>query len=117
MLISLLVLITLLSVFNNNYYRVWAEEPNGDDYESLDVQHSSQESDCKAGEDNNNSCNNISISRQGDGDSDNGKGNKVQVSKQGSSCEAGEDNNNSCNNIDLQEMIKSKIDLISQNKV
>ncbi|MGD9533590.1 MAG: hypothetical protein AB7V56_07465, partial [Candidatus Nitrosocosmicus sp.] len=98
MLISLLVLISLLSVFNNNYYRVWAEEPNGDDYESLDVQHSSQESDCKAGEDNNNSCNNISISRQGDGDSDNGKGNKVQVSKQGSSCEAGEDNNNSCNN-------------------
>jgi hypothetical protein len=48
-----------------------------------------------------------------DGDGD---GNNVQVSKQGSSCEAREDNNNSCNNIDLQEMIKAKIDFLSQNR-
>jgi len=111
----LLVLITFLSAFSNNYYKAFAEKHDGNDHDSIDNQHSSQKSDCKAGEDNNNSCNNISISRHGgDGDSDNS--NKVQVSKQGSSCEAGEDNNNSCNNFDLQEMIKAKIDLLSQNR-
>ena len=55
-------------------------------------------SNCEAGEDNNNSCNNISISRH---DGGNDGGNQVQVSKQNSNCEAGEDNNNSCNNISI----------------
>jgi hypothetical protein len=59
---------------------------------------SKQNSNCEAGEDNNNSCNNISISRH---DGGNDGGNQVQVSKQNSNCEAGEDNNNSCNNISI----------------
>jgi hypothetical protein len=64
---------------------------------------SKQNSKCEAGEDNNNSCNNISIARRDGGGSDNDGGNQVQVSKQNSKCEAGEDNNNSCNNFDLKE--------------
>ena len=117
-LICLLILITFISVFNNNYYKAFAGKNDANIYESPENQISSQKSDCKAGEDNNNSCNNISISRQDDDDGvDSDDGNKVQVSKQGSSCDAGEDNNNSCNNIDLQEMIKAKIDLLSHNRV
>ena len=95
------------------------------DNEFDEIQSESQYSNCDAGEDNNNSCNNISISRQGDdsnGENDYGVDdntdktrteNPVQVSKQNSHCDAGEDNNNSCNNFDIQEMIKSKLKLIS----
>ena len=64
-------------------------------------QDNKQNSKCEAGEDNNNSCNNISISRHDGGGSGNDGGNEVQVSKQNSNCEAGEDNNNSCNNISI----------------
>jgi hypothetical protein len=81
-------------------------------------QENKQNSDCEAGEDNNNSCNNISITRQGDsGSTDgsgNGGGNQVQVSKQNSDCEAGEDNNNSCNNFDLKEMISDRLKMLRQ---
>ena len=73
-----------------------------------------QNSNCEAGEDNNNSCNNISITRQGGGENGNGGGNQVQVSKQNSNCEAGEDNNNSCNNFDLKEMINDRLKMLRQ---
>ena len=63
---------------------------------------SKQNSKCEAGEDNNNSCNNISISRHDDdGGNGNDGGNQVQVSKENSKCEAREDNKNSCNNISI----------------
>ncbi len=76
---------------------------------------SKQNSECEAGEDNNNSCNNISISRHDDdGGSGNDGGNQVQVSKQNSECEAGEDNNNSCNNFDLKEMISDRLKMLRQ---
>jgi hypothetical protein len=61
-------------------------------------QNNKQNANCEAGEDNNNSCNNISITRHNGG---NDGGNQVQVSKQNANCEAGEDNNNSCNNISI----------------
>ncbi len=83
-------------------------------------QSNKQNSNCEAGEDNNNSCNNISITRQGSGDSvstgdgSNGGGNQVQVSKQNSNCEAGEDNNNSCNNFDIKEMISDRLKMLRQ---
>jgi hypothetical protein len=38
------------------------------------------------------------------------------VSKQNSECEAGEDNNNSCNNFNIQNIIESKLKLISQTR-
>ena len=83
---------------------------------------SKQNSKCEAGEDNNNSCNNISIARHdggGTGSASNGGngndgGNQVQVSKQNSKCEAGEDNNNSCNNFDLKEMISDRLKMLRQ---
>ena len=75
---------------------------------------SKQNSKCEAGEDNNNSCNNISIARHDGGGSGNDGGNQVQVSKQNSKCEAGEDNNNSCNNFDLKEMISDRLKMLRQ---
>ena len=105
-----------------NEYGAYATKNNDDD--SDDIQSVSQNSKCEAGEDNNNSCNNISISRQGgSGDGSNDERNDysdkhsdtVQVSKQNSKCEAGEDNNNnSCNNFNIQNIIESKLRLISQ---
>ena len=86
-------------------------------------QDNKQNSNCEAGEDNNNSCNNISISRHDGGGNDgsesasssgNNGGNQVQVSKQNSNCEAGEDNNNSCNNFDLKEMISDRLKMLKQ---
>ena len=82
-------------------------------------QNNKQRSNCEAGEDNNNSCNNISITKHNGGSgsaSNNGDdgGNQVQVSKQGSNCEAGEDNNNSCNNFDLKEMISDRLKMLRQ---
>ena len=74
-------------------------------------QDNKQNSNCEAGEDNNNSCNNISISKH---DGGNDGGNQVQVSKQNSNCEAGEDNNNSCNNFDLKEMISDRLKMLKQ---
>ena len=74
-------------------------------------QDNKQNSNCEAGEDNNNSCNNISISKH---DGGNDGGNQVQVSKQNSNCEAGEDNNNSCNNFDLKEMISDRLKMLRQ---
>ncbi len=102
----LLTMITSLSFLYSYEQLAFATK----DKEFDEIQSESQYSNCDAGEDNNNSCNNISISRQGD---DRNGGNKVQVSKQNSNCDAGEDNNNSCNNFDIQEMIKSKLKLIS----
>ena len=82
---------------------------------------SKQNSKCEAGEDNNNSCNNISIARHdggGSGSASNGGGNdggnQVQVSKQDSKCDAGEDNNNSCNNFNLKEMISDGLKKLIQ---
>jgi len=86
-------------------------------------QDNKQNSNCEAGEDNNNSCNNISISRHDGGGNDgsesasssgNNGGNQVQVSKQNSNCEAGENNNNSCNNFDLKEMISDRLKMLKQ---
>ena len=86
-------------------------------------QDNKQNSNCEAGEDNNNSCNNISISRHDGGNDGSGSassssgndgGNQVQVSKQNSNCEAGEDNNNSCNNFDLKEMISDRLKMLKQ---
>ena len=83
-------------------------------------QDNKQNSKCEAGEDNNNSCNNISISRHDGGNSggasnnDNDGGNQVQISKQNSKCEAGEDNNNSCNNFDLKEWISDRLKMLRQ---
>ena len=117
----LLTMITSLSFLYSYEQLAFATKDNEFD----EIQSESQYSNCDAGEDNNNSCNNISISRQGDdsnGENDYGVDdntdrtrteNPVQVSKQNSNCDAGEDNNNSCNNFDIQEMIKSKLKLIS----
>ena len=102
----LLTMITSISFLYCYEHHAFATKDNEFD----EIQSESQNSNCEAGEDNNNSCNNISISRQGD---DSNGGNKVQVSKQNSNCEAGEDNNNSCNNFDIQEMVKSKLKSIS----
>ena len=85
-------------------------------------QDNKQNSNCEAGEDNNNSCNNISISKHDGGNDGSGSassrgndgGNQVQVSKQNSNCEAGEDNNNSCNNFDLKEMISDRLKMLKQ---
>jgi hypothetical protein len=93
-------MITYGPAMSGNEYSAFASKNNDDNWD--EIQSGSQNSQCEAGEDNNNSCNNISISRQGDGSGgDSGGGNKVQVSKQNSQCEAGEDNNNSCNNISI----------------
>ena len=118
----LLSFITSLSTLSSNELSTFASKNEYDD-DFDGIQSGSQDSKCEAGEDNNNSCNNISISRQGDGsqgnnrdseddDTDN-QGNTVQVSKQDSKCEAGEDNNNSCNNFNIQNIIESKLKLIS----
>ena len=115
-MISTIVLFTVTSLFFLDIigYSVYGEK----DFDQS--QSNKQNSNCEAGEDNNNSCNNISITRQGGGDSGragdsgNGGGNQVQVSKQNSNCEAGEDNNNSCNNFDLKEMISDRLKMLRQ---
>jgi hypothetical protein len=88
----LLLALTSFSFLESMEYSAHGKE----DY--VQSQDNKQNSNCEAGEDNNNSCNNISISRH---DGGNDGGNEVQVSKQNSNCEAGEDNNNSCNNISI----------------
>jgi len=113
-LISLLTILIPLSISSTNEYDAYASKNSNND-DSDEIQWGSQNSECEAGEDNNNSCNNISISRQGGGSSG-GQGNTVQVSKQNSECEAGEDNNNSCNNFNIQNIIESKLKLISQTR-
>jgi hypothetical protein len=110
----LLFTVTPLSFLGIIGYSVYGEK----DFDKS--QSNKQDSNCEAGEDNNNSCNNISITRQGGGnsgsagDSGNGGGNQVQVSEQDSNCEAGEDNNNSCNNFDIKEMISDRLKMLRQ---
>jgi hypothetical protein len=101
----LLLIVTSLSFLGLMEYSAHGKK------DFVQSQDNEQNSDCEAGEDNNNSCNNISISRH---NGDNDGGNKVQVSKQNSDCEAGEDNNNSCNNIDLKEMISDRLKMLRQ---
>ncbi|TVP41319.1 hypothetical protein [Candidatus Nitrosocosmicus arcticus] len=110
----LLLVVTSLSFLGIMEYSAYGEK-------DIDQSQSNkQNSNCEAGEDNNNSCNNISIARNGGGDSGsaggsgNGEGNQIQVSKQNSNCEAGEDNNNSCNNFDLKEMISDRLKMLRQ---
>ena len=88
---TLLASLTSVSVLSSHEYIVLATKNNNDHLDQ--IQSGSQNSKCEAGEDNNNSCNNISISRQGGASNDNddsgsGSGNIVQVSKQNSKCEA-----------------------------
>jgi hypothetical protein len=110
----LLLALTSFSFLESMEYSAHGKE----DY--VQSQDNKQNSNCEAGEDNNNSCNNISISRHdgagGGSASSNGNdgGNEVQVSKQNSDCEAGEDNNNSCNNFDLKEMISDRLKMLRQ---
>ncbi len=110
----LLLALTSFSFLESVEYSAHGKE----DY--VQSQDNKQNSDCEAGEDNNNSCNNISISRHDDAGggsaSSNGNdgGNEVQVSKQNSDCEAGEDNNNSCNTFDLKEMISDRLKMLRQ---
>ena len=99
-------MVLLLALTSFSYLESMEYSAHGkNDYDQS--QDNKQNSNCEAGEDNNNSCNNISISRHdgtgGGSASSNGNdgGNEVQVSKQNSNCEAGEDNNNSCNNISI----------------
>ncbi|MGE0389903.1 MAG: hypothetical protein AB7P13_07195, partial [Candidatus Nitrosocosmicus sp.] len=111
---------------NNNSCNNISIGRQGDGNQGNTVQVSKQNSKCEAGEDNNNSCNNISIGRQGDGNQGNNhdygddhtdkQGNTVQVSKQNSKCEAGEDNNNSCINSSIQNILESKLKLISHTR-
>jgi hypothetical protein len=101
----LLLAVISFSVLGSMEYNVYGKK----DFDQFQV--SKQNSNCEAGEDNNNSCNNISISRHKGG---NDGGNEVQVSKQNSNCEAGEDNNNSCNNFDLKEMISDRLKMLRQ---
>ena len=101
----LLLAVTSFSVLGLMEYNAYGKK----DFDQSQV--SKQNSNCKAGEDNNNSCNNISISRHEGG---NDGGNQVQVSKQNSNCKAGEDNNNSCNNFDLKEMISDRLKMLRQ---
>ena len=111
--IFLILLTALISLptLSNSESSIFASKNNDkDDFD--EIQSGSQDSDCEAGEDNNNSCNNISIGRQGDGN----QGNTVQVSKQNSKCEAGEDNNNSCINSSIQNILESKLKLISHTR-
>ncbi|CAN5839099.1 hypothetical protein BH23THE1_BH23THE1_18390 [soil metagenome] len=104
----LLLAVTSFSFLGSIDYSAYGKK------DSDQSQNNKQNTNCEAGEDNNNSCNNISITRHNGGsgsaggsssNSDNDGGNQVQVSKQEANCEAGEDNNNSCNNFDLKEMI------------
>ncbi|MBA2266746.1 MAG: hypothetical protein H0W19_00190 [Nitrosopumilus sp.] len=110
----LLLIVTSLSFLGIMEYSAYGEK----DFDQS--QSNKQNSNCETGEDNNNSCNNISITRNGGGDSGsaggrgNDGGNQVQVSKQNSNCEAGEDNNNSCNNFDLKEMISDRLKMLRQ---
>ena len=125
--IFLILLTALISLptLSNSESSIFASKNNDkDDFD--EIQSGSQDSDCEAGEDNNNSCNNISIGRQGDGNQGNNhdygddhtdkQGNTVQVSKQNSKCEAGEDNNNSCINSSIQNILESKLKLISHTR-
>ena len=88
----ILLLVTSPSFVGSMEYSVYGKK------DTDQSQNNKQDSNCEAGEDNNNSCNNISITKHNGG---NDGGNQVQVSKQDSNCEAGEDNNNSCNNISI----------------
>jgi hypothetical protein len=103
----LLFTVTFLSFLGIIGYSIYGEK----DFDKS--QSNKQDSNCEAGEDNNNSCNNISIAKNG-GENGNGGGNQVQVSKQDSNCEAGEDNNNSCNNFDIKEMISDRLKMLRQ---
>jgi len=104
----LLLIVTSLSFLGIMEYSAYGEK----DFDQS--QSNKQNSNCEAGEDNNNSCNNISITRNGGGENGNGEGSQVQVSKQNSNCEAGEDINNSCNNFDLKEMISDRLKMLRQ---